>query len=1119
VRHDAFISYKHARSSAFAERLELALKAYAKPLWKPPPSIFRDEKYLRPGLDLPKMISDALDESEFLVYLASPEAAASPWVQDELRHWCSNEARRTKLIIVLTEGTIAVLEPSKTIDWAKTDAVPAMLREVLLGVPLYLDCTQLTVPERQTLLDPDFKKVVNAIVAAFRDVDPIVMSGQEVLQHRKNLRNRNLLLASVVATMLLAAAGATVAFRKSQETAAQSRIAKASQLASEAEAAATAQYPQRALLLAAAAAEVTRGEREAITPQAEQTLRNLLTTIGGFGLAGHTGEVDRVAFIDEQTLLSSATDGQAMLWSLDADGRARERTELTAKHGAVLAMQVRRSDATVRIVSARGHVVTRRLAAGHAVTSAFDLRGFLSEEVACGVKVVAGRVLQMDDDGVLRIWDLDRAGSTPVARKIGRNFLDACTFSPDGNWLYAESAEGPPIVMHTASGVVAAINGARTGVHKVAFDPASRRLALAMTDGRIRFYRLDPAHGVGPEGAEVRGKKDGNVAIAYSSSGKLFAAGAADGTIRLWRTPVNETAPQATIHVPFELYAGMDSELSFTRHDTLLVVSDGLRAGAAIPLSANGSFGAVQVLFNHPSPDEVMGDRATPFAVHPTSPLLVAAGNDHTASVWSMASSPWQRRAEPLRGHDNDILVLAFSPGGRWLASAGRDRVIRIWPGDRLQWMAAPAFVSAKAGDVTLAPGLPNPGGGVQLAQFFDDSWFEGHFDVQVNGQRIGQLNGWARLAAGRIEGLSPEHATKLRLRSMAPALQKIVLRDLHARESLPPPADDVIYDADRDGRAVAEATADGIRVWDMSRGHPRSILYRGIGLATQLRINSRLNALGATDAQGHLARWTLGQPNAPAVVRDVPQIAKYAQSPFPTPLSISFLAAPRWMDLSMDGLSLLDMSRRDGRTWRLSQGAHESAVLGDCCIIQLFPDRFEFWITTADGDAPIRLASPPMADVTAYAYDAVRRHLLLGFFDGRVLMLEHDAGGHVQRQANITSHDYPINSLALSASGRIVATGSYGGITMTTIDDDLSVVRHVRLKGNRGGVGILRFSPNDRWLLAGGEDNSILIHPVSAQSLLDLACATAGRTLSDIEKGRLGDMRLADVCKEVVPR
>jgi hypothetical protein len=78
MKYKAFISYRHATSKEFAENLELALKSYAKPLWHAPIAIFRDEKHLRPGPDLPKMIREALNESEFLVYLASPSAAGSP---------------------------------------------------------------------------------------------------------------------------------------------------------------------------------------------------------------------------------------------------------------------------------------------------------------------------------------------------------------------------------------------------------------------------------------------------------------------------------------------------------------------------------------------------------------------------------------------------------------------------------------------------------------------------------------------------------------------------------------------------------------------------------------------------------------------------------------------------------------------------------------------------------------------------------------------------------------------------------------------------------------------------------------------------------------------------------
>ncbi len=104
--YKAFISYKHHADLPFAERIAKALRTYARPLLKPPLRTFRDEEYLLPNESLPKAIRAALEDSSFLVLLASPECAASVWVSEALQIWCTALQRSNRLLIVLTHGEI-----------------------------------------------------------------------------------------------------------------------------------------------------------------------------------------------------------------------------------------------------------------------------------------------------------------------------------------------------------------------------------------------------------------------------------------------------------------------------------------------------------------------------------------------------------------------------------------------------------------------------------------------------------------------------------------------------------------------------------------------------------------------------------------------------------------------------------------------------------------------------------------------------------------------------------------------------------------------------------------------------------------------------------------------------
>jgi len=106
AKYDAFISYSHAADATLAPALQRALHAFAKPWYRLRSlHVFRDETSLAANPALWPSIEHALASSRWFVYLASPRAAASHWVQREVGWWLAHRGAGT-MIVVLSEGTL-----------------------------------------------------------------------------------------------------------------------------------------------------------------------------------------------------------------------------------------------------------------------------------------------------------------------------------------------------------------------------------------------------------------------------------------------------------------------------------------------------------------------------------------------------------------------------------------------------------------------------------------------------------------------------------------------------------------------------------------------------------------------------------------------------------------------------------------------------------------------------------------------------------------------------------------------------------------------------------------------------------------------------------------------------
>jgi WD40 repeat protein len=217
-RYDAFISYSHVASGHVARAIQNGLQHLAKPFYKLRAiRVFRDETDLSAASDLGNEIREALEKSRYFVLLASPEAARSNWVRQEVQYWLEKKDPE-RLLIVCTQGSIAWRDGdgrpgSGDFDWDQTNALPANLMHVFEHEPHWVSLPQTTSEADLSRRNPLFMREVARIAAPIRGMELTELVNADRREHRRTL----LLAWSAVIGLALLAAIALVLYVRATE--------------------------------------------------------------------------------------------------------------------------------------------------------------------------------------------------------------------------------------------------------------------------------------------------------------------------------------------------------------------------------------------------------------------------------------------------------------------------------------------------------------------------------------------------------------------------------------------------------------------------------------------------------------------------------------------------------------------------------------------------------------------------------------------------------------------------------------------------------------------------------------------------------------------------------------
>ena len=716
--------------------------------------------------------------------------------------------------------------------------------------------------------------------------------------------------------------------------------------------------------------------------------------------------------------------------------------------------------------AADGSIRLHDLTAADPHAKAPDLAGHQGPVTGLLFAADGRRLVSAGSDGTLRSWQVD-AGSQVAGRVISMNGLGpirALAASPDGQWLAFGSDSGQLCLWRwLADGPEeAACDPAwrdEAPVTTVFFSPKGRWLATTCTgackgfSAPVRLYDLSMKRAErGPKSLVPHSAltEPALMAIAFSPDETRLAA-AYGYVAELW--DLTQPDPPASVAGTYPGGGGWITTLDISADGRWLALGSGGSNDVRLwRLSGNpGDPGAPIILSGHGGPVTVVRFGGGHW--------LASAASDGSLNLWDLASPVL--RSTPLRGHDLSIDGLRFSLEGdpTRLVSWGKGEPARLW---RLPDSGAdPLVLRAPVSPLLMGMAVSADGRWIASSSQGDNQlalWSTE--DLRASAHMLA-VPGFARSIAfspdGRWLAAKSQDQGRISLWSLLDLSKPPALM---IQEGW---SDDRTLLFSSDSHWLASGTSGGqgwrpsLDFWDVSADAPAlepKYRCRPRSPVRELAFSDD-NKIVATAAQDRAAYlWRLASAN-----------------PCSTPVSLPHGDVVYQISLSGDGRWAATASMdQKGRLWGLAPGAPPKLVreidFEDRVMRAVFsPDSK--WAAFASWDH-----SAALLDLRAAATSpAVRLR------------------GHVGR---ILAAGFSPDSQWLATAGE--------DRTIRLWRPDAPGAAPIVLRGHEGSIPHIGFSSDGRWLVSGAFDGTVRLWRLRLNDLIQIACTTAGRTLTPAE-------------------